>query len=120
MTPKGFTVQHIPTVNPLDPKQLNNPIIPPDEQQKIAATLTLLYNNNVSTLHPHVYRNDPDGTTGAVLPPSAVGYTAYDVLGFGRGRGVHRIIVDNGTEEKYYTNNHYLSFYHIEVHENPK
>ncbi len=119
VTPKGFTVHHIPTQNPLDPKQLNNPIIPPEEQQKIAAALTIYYNNS-AVLHPHVYQNRPDSITGAVLPPSTVGYVAYDVPGLSSGRGEGRIIVDQGTGEMYYTNNHYLSFYHIEVHEDSK
>lgn len=55
------------------------------------------------------------GIEGAVLPPSAAGYTAYDVPGFGPGRGLGRLLVDNGTSAIYYANNHYYSFYPIQL-----
>jgi hypothetical protein len=120
VTPRGFTVDHIPGTNPLDPKGLNSQIVSADEQQKIAAALTIIFSPAFSTLHPHLYQNRPDDITGAVLPPSAAGYMAYDVPGFGSGRGRGRIIIDNATGEMYYTNNHYLSFYHIELNQHPK
>jgi hypothetical protein len=120
VTPRGFTVDHIPGTNPLDPKRLNSPIVSADEQQKIAAALTTIFSPAFATLHPHIYENRPHYITGAVLPPSAAGYMAYDVPGFGSGRGRGRIIIDNATGEMYYTNNHYLSFYHIELHQHPK
>ncbi len=52
---------------------------------------------------------------GAVLPPSTAGYTAYDVPGLGAGRGEGRLLVDNATEAIYYTNNHYYSFYAVQL-----
>jgi hypothetical protein len=94
---------------------LNKPISA-DEQQKIADALTLIDNRDVSALERHPYYNRPHFITGAVLPPSAQGYTAYDVLGFGAGRGVNRLVVDKGTGAIYYTNNHYYSFYPVQLH----
>ena len=114
VTPHGFTIQHLPGENPLDPQGLNKPISA-DEQQKVADALTLIDNGDVGTLEPHPYYNRPHFVTGAVLPPSAQGYTAYDVLGFGTGRGVNRLVVDNGTRAIYYTNNHYFSFYAVQL-----
>ena len=115
VTPRGFTVQHGPGQNPLDPQQLNTPISA-DEQQKIADALSLIVNGDVSTLEPHPYYNNrPHFVTGAVLPSNAQGYTAYDVLGFGVDRGVNRLVIDNGTGAIYCTNNHYYSFYPIQL-----
>jgi hypothetical protein len=94
---------------------LNEPISA-DEQQKIADALTLIANRDVSMLEPHLYKNYPHPITGAVLPPSAQGYTAYDVPGSGAGRGVNRLVVDNGTGAIYYTNTHYYSFYPVQLH----
>ena len=114
VTPRGFTVRQVPGQDPLDPRGLNTPISA-DEQQKIADALTLVVNRNVSTLNPHPYDNYPHQITGAVLPPSVQGYTTYDVLGFGTGRGVNRLVVDNGTGAIYYTNTHYYSFYPVQL-----
>lgn len=114
VTPRGFTIQQVPGQDPLDPQGLNRPISA-EEQQKIADALTLITNGDRSALQPHPYRNLPHDITGAVLPPSAVGYTAYDVPGFGSNRGLNRLLVDEGTGAIYYTNNHYYSFYPIQL-----
>jgi hypothetical protein len=115
VTPRGFSIEHQPGENPLDPKGLNGPISP-DEQQKVADALTLIANGDTGALGPHDYLNRPHFATGAVLPPaSALGYTAYDVPGFSAGRGVNRLVVDNGTGAIYYTNNHYYSFYAVQL-----
>jgi guanyl-specific ribonuclease Sa len=117
VTPKGFSISRPPGGDPLDPKGLNGPILP-DEQQKVADALTLILNQDFSTLYPHVYQNYPHPRTGAVLPSSAVGYIVFDVPGLGTGRGVRRLVIDAGTGAIYYTNNHYLSFYPLKL--NPR
>ena len=115
VTPRGFTIEHLPGENPLDPKGLNVPITA-DEQQKVADALTQIINGDALTLTPHPYRNRPHSQTGSVLPASSLaGYVAYDVPGFGDGRGVHRLIIDHGTGAIYYTNNHYFSFYAVQL-----
>jgi|GEM_PF-4039393 len=116
VTPRGFTVQHVPGENPLDPQGLNKPISA-DEQQKIADTLSLVFNGDTGALQPHAYRNLPHYITGAILPESAAGYTAYDVPGLSADSGEGRLLVDNATGTIYYTNNHYFSFYPIKLHE---
>jgi guanyl-specific ribonuclease Sa len=82
----------------------------------VADALTLIVNGDTLLLTPHPYRNLPNFATGAVLPPpSSAGYTAYDVPGFGAGRGVHRLVIDSGTGAIYYTSNHYYSFYAVQL-----
>lgn len=84
----------------------------------MADALNLIFNGNASGLNPHPYQNLPHDIIGAVLPPpSAQGYTAYDVPGIGAGRGVGRLLVDKATGAIYYTNNHYYSFYPVQVNE---
>lgn len=117
VTPRGFTVQRVPGQDPLDPQGLNKPISA-DEQQKIADALTLIFNGEADTLQRHSYGNLPHRITGAVLPPSAAGYTAYDVPGLGPGRGEGRLLVDEATGAIYYTNSHYFSFYPVQLHRN--
>jgi hypothetical protein len=113
VTPQGFGIQQLPGQNPLDPQGLNGPI-PAGEQQQIANALSLIVNGNPSGLNPHTYNNYPRYATGAALPPpSAQGYTTYDVPGAGPGRGTIRLIIDNGTGATYYTNTHYDSFYPV-------
>jgi hypothetical protein len=117
VTPRGFTIVRPPGRDPLDPKGLNGPILP-DEQQNVADALTLILNQDSSTLYPHAYENRPHYETGAVLPPSVNGYIAFDVPGLGAGRGVGRIVIDAGIGAMYYTNNHYRSFYRLNL--NPR
>jgi hypothetical protein len=117
VTPRGFTIARPPGRDPLDPKGLNGPILP-DEQQNIADALTLILNQDFSTLYPHAYENRPHYETGAVLPPGTSGYIAFDVPGLGAGRGVGRIVIDAGIGAMYYTNNHYRSFYRLNL--NPR
>jgi len=117
VTPRGFTIARPPGRDPLDPKRLNGPILP-DEQQNVADALTLILNQDFSTLYPHAYENRLHYETGAVLPPSANGYIAFDVPGLGAGRGVGRIVIDAGIGAMYYTNNHYRSFYRLNL--NPR
>lgn len=56
VTPEGFSISRSPGRDPLDPKGLNGPILP-DEQQKVADALTLILNQDLSELKPHVYEN---------------------------------------------------------------
>jgi guanyl-specific ribonuclease Sa len=67
----------------------------------------------IATLNPHTYNNIPHRDTGAILPYSASGYTAFDVpIGRGTGkRGDGRLIIDNATGAAYFTDKHYKSFY---------
>jgi hypothetical protein len=102
VTPHSFTIEQLSGRDPLDPQRLNKPISA-DEQQKVADALTLITNGNVSALNPHAYGNLPHRVTGAVLPASTAGYTAYDVPGLGGGRGEGRLLVDNATGAIYYT-----------------
>jgi hypothetical protein len=115
VTPRGFTVQQVPSQDLLDPQGLNKPISA-EEQQKIADALTLIFNGDTGSLQLHAYRNLPHDVTGAVLPESSAGYTAYDVRGLGAGRGEGRLLIDNGTGAIYYTNNHYYSFFPVQLH----
>jgi hypothetical protein len=115
VTPHGFTIQQLPGQDPLDPQGMNTPILA-DEQQKIADALTLIVNEDAGALPPHAYRNLPHDVTGAVLPANVAGYTVYDVPGLGAGRGEGRLVVDNATSAIYYTNNHYFSFYPVQLH----
>ena len=118
VTPRGYTLDHAPG-DPLDPQKVNKPVSP-DEQQKIADTLTLILNQQFGTLYPHPYKNYPDKQTGAALPPSAAGYIAFDVPGVGGGgaRGEGRIVIDAGSGAMYYTNTHYHGFYRLNL--NPR
>jgi hypothetical protein len=78
--------------------------------------LTLIVNGEAPALSPHPYENYPHRVTGAVLPPSALGYTTYDVPGFSViGRGSNRLIIENGNGTIYYTNTHYRSFYPVQL-----
>jgi hypothetical protein len=117
VTPEGFSISRPPGKDPLDPKGLNGPISP-DEQQNVADALTLILNQDFGAVHPHVYKNYPHPETGAVLPSSTAGYIAFDVPGLGAGRGVGRLVIDAATAAIYYTNNHYLSFYPLKL--NPR
>ena len=112
VTPRGFGIQQLPTPDPLDPKGINT-FVPSQEMQQIANTLFNIVNRNFSGLNPHVYKNLPERTTGAQLPPSAQGYTTFDVPSRGSTRGLNRLIVDNATGATYYTNTHYQSFYPV-------
>jgi hypothetical protein len=95
--PGGTVDTPIEGVDPLDPAGLNA-APSPEEQQRVADTVTAIRQGDTGGLQPHPYRNLPSGTTGAVLPPSANGYTAYDIKGAGPGRGLGRVLVDNATE----------------------
>jgi hypothetical protein len=55
VTPHGFTVQQLPSQDPLDPQGLNTPISA-DEQQKTADALTLIVDGDTSALQPHPYK----------------------------------------------------------------
>jgi guanyl-specific ribonuclease Sa len=120
VTPRGFNIIPVPDPDPLDPKKLNGPILP-DEQQKIANALNLILAGNVGTLFPHPYDNVPHKITGAVLPPASVlGYTTFDVPGLNTGqgpRGLNRLVIDFGSGAIYYTNTHYASFYVVDLNQ---
>ena len=108
----------VPTtgVDPLDPTRLNRPAISFEEEFDVNTTLEIIArgDRNVEYLNRHPYDNYADPTTGAQLPPDGgSGYTTYDVILSGPGRGVQRVIVDNSTGQAYYTSNHYKSFYQI-------
>ena len=106
-------IKQPPTDSTLDPKNMNAPISD-DERLRAAKVLAQIASGNTSGLKPHPYRNFPHRTTGAALPSSNRGYIAYDVRGLGQGRGVGRLIIENGTGRTYYTNSHYLGFYSVE------
>jgi hypothetical protein len=112
--PGGTIATPFEGVDPLDPHRLNTEPSP-EEQQRIADTVNAIQRGDVGDLHAHSYENLPDKTTGAILPLSATGYTAYDVKGAGPGRGLGRILVDKSTGAMYYTKNHYGSFYPVIV-----
>jgi hypothetical protein len=117
VTPRGFSMEQVPAPDPLDPQRLNKPILSA-EMAQVAVALSLIDQGADGALQPHVYRNFPHRDTGAVLPPpSAQGYTAYDVPGPGPGRGVQRLVIDKGTGAIYYTNNHYRSFYPVQLNQ---
>jgi hypothetical protein len=78
------------------------------EGQKIASTLTAIERDSQSMrTEAHDYKNLPHLATGAILPPSVAGYKTYYV---GPGDDNRRLVIDNGSNRIYYTNNHYKSF----------
>jgi len=99
--------------DPLDPAHLNPTTgLTNVELNGIAYVLNALSNpRRALALKPHDFRNVPS-KTGAVLPPSPKGYTAFDAFGT-EPRGPYRIIINNGTGEVFYTNNHYDSYWRI-------
>lgn len=99
--------------NPLDPAGLNPKSLPIEEQQQVADAVNTLNEgspNALRAMQRHVYRNIPDPSTGAALPTSNGGYLTYYI---GPKTGKKRLLVDTGTGQMYYTNNHYLSFWLI-------
>ena len=116
VTPRGLIIAPAPAS--LDPQGLNGPLSL-SEQEKIAAALSLIFGGDEIALNPHLYKNLPHNITGAVLPPgSPSGYVAYDVPGLDTGegpRGLSRLVIDRGTRAVYYTNNHYMSFYTVDI-----
>jgi hypothetical protein len=101
-------------IDPLDPKNLNTPPTPV-ELNNIQKTLTQIDNSNAEELAEtgKEYKNFPEKTTGAALPPSAGGYLSFPVGS--RAVTPNRLIIDTSTGAIYYTNNHYLSFYHLNL-----
>jgi RHS repeat-associated protein len=100
--------------------------VTPDQRTSMAATIVTILNGAGSPLEraalaaltPHPYENRIDTKTGAVLPgkPGAGGYTTYDVVGGGAGRGKWRVVTNNKTGQAYFTNTHYQSFVPINVY----
>jgi len=112
VTPRGFSVEHLPGQNPLDPMGLNKPVLS-IEMQQIANALSMIKNGNTKALAPHPYQNLPHDITGEQLPASTNGYTSYTVPSFGPGKGTTRFVVENGADAIYYSSNHYQSFYPV-------
>ncbi len=119
LLPGGIVQEPIQGTDPLDPVGLNKDVPSAQEQQALTATLDSIQKGTALDLTPHSYENYPHPKTGAVLPPSSDGYTTYDVPLGGRGRGAARIIIDNGSKNIYYTNNHYRSFFSIIIQPTP-
>ncbi len=115
-TPDGYQTTFT-TNDALDPKGLNKPPTP-EQQEAVAETLNTIVSGNLAAilaLEPHVYKNYPHRNTGAVLPPSSHGYVAFDVNAGRAGRGRGRLIVDSSGLTMFFTFSHYESFcaYHI-------
>jgi hypothetical protein len=91
VTPRGFTYERAPPE--LDPRKLNRPL-PRAEQQQIATVLGKLLSGKFAELGLHRYDNMPHPATGAVLPPSTLGYLVVDVpnndIDRGRYEAAHR------------------------------
>jgi hypothetical protein len=102
----GFPVAH----NPLDPANLNPSTMSLPEQQQVADAVNRVNSGMTVGMRGHNYRNRPDPITDAALPSSVEGYRAYDI---GPRSGTQRLLVDKGTRQMYYTNNHYKSFWVI-------
>ena len=116
MRPGGIAIVPHSGVDPLDPQDLNTPPSPA-EQQAIAETVnTILAGNSqdLATLRPHPYENFPHPETNAQLPMGG-SYTTHYVRSPGSPPGEARIITD-ADGSIYYTNNHYKSFYPVDVH----
>ena len=97
-------------VNPLDPAHLNTAPMTPVQGKQVIDTLNALKKGTTQDLNPHPYNNFPDFTTGAILPPSAKGYTTFYVPG---ATWRERVVIDNATGNTFYTNSHYQSFYQV-------
>lgn len=105
--------------NPLDPQGIHQPLTN-ERKQAIVDTVKKILDGDVGGLRPHDYRNLPDADTGAQLPQSAAGYTAYDVPPSSGTKGnPYRVIVDRGTGAMYYTDDHYHSFIPIHIEPAP-
>ena len=115
VTPRGFTYERAPPE--LDPRKLNRPL-PRAEQQQIANILGKILSGRVAELGLHRYDNYPHPATGAVLPPSKLGYLAVDVPNSDPDRGETRLVIDRSTGTIFYSNTHYRSFFPIRL--NPK
>lgn len=74
---------------------------------------------DVPTLNPHPYENRVDRKTGAILPAGIGGYTTYYVRKPAASPGDARIVMDRA-RNIYYTNNHYKSFYPVDVRITPE
>jgi HK97 family phage portal protein len=72
--PGGTIVTPPEGIDPLDPQGLNTEPSP-EQQQRIADTITAIQQGDIGGLQPHSYRNLPHDETGAVLPTSTSGYT---------------------------------------------
>ncbi len=118
-TPGGFgTTFTTPTSNPLDPKGLNKPPTPEEQQAIIDALNTFIAGRGprLRKLSEEPYKNYPHPKTGAVLPDSPGNYKEYTVRTPGIfDRGERRLIIDWSSGNMYYTNKHYRSFYRLHI-----
>ena len=95
----------------LDPTGLTRVPMTPVEGKQLTDTMNAIkQGTNFGALNPHSYKNLPDITTGAALPPSPKGYTVFYILG---GHWTQRVVVPNDSNSHfvYYTDTHYKSFY---------
>ncbi len=109
LSPGGLTIiphtgiDPLDPLDPLDPQNLNKPLSPA-EQQSIADTMnTILAGKpqDLASLFPQYYRNDPDPNTGARLPLGG-NYTTHYVRSPISPPGTARIVTEDGGSV-YYT-----------------
>ncbi len=110
--PGGNYVVPIDGPSPLDPAGLNTTPLTPQEQQQIADTFNQIRQGDFNGLSPHPYQNLPDKDTGAQLPACGHerGYESFKIPG-----SIDQRILIGGRGQYFYTNNHYKSFYPIDV-----
>ena len=121
LKPGGMDVVPLPGADALDPQGLNKPL-GLEEQQAITDTVNAILlgrPEDVPTLNAHPYKNRRNRDTAAILPPSVGGYTTYYVRKPGAIPGDSRIVMDSA-QNIYYTNNHYKSFYPVDIKIRPE
>ena len=121
LKPGGIDIVPFPGTDPLDPRGLNAPLSL-EEQQAITDTVNAIITTRpeaIPTLNPHPYENRPHYRTGAKLPQNIGKYTTYYVRSIGSAPGARRLIIDSGGFI-YYTNNHYKSFYPVDLRIKPE
>lgn len=112
---------NVPTIgkNPLDPMGLTpTQLVTPGDltqlKKEYYAAYKVILDNKTRSPYPqnmHPYRNFPDKTTGAVLPPP-VGRYVTTYVGAGATPGSRRLVIDTGSPKGiiYYSTDHYMSF----------
>ncbi len=114
--PAGMAVVPLAGKDPLDPHGLRTRLSP-QEQQDISDTVDAIIAGkpeDLRRLNPHPYKNQPSINTGAQLPQDPGGYITYYIRSPGSRGGDRRLLRSSGGL-LYYTNDHYDSYYPVDL-----
>ena len=114
--PAGMAVVPLAGKDPLDPQGLRTRLSP-QEQQDISDTVDAIIAGkpeDLRRLNPHPYKNQPSINTGAQLPQDPGGYITYYIRSPG-SRGGDRGLLRSSEGLLYYTNDHYDSYYNVDL-----